>query len=269
MSDTLFRRCAGCTAIISQGRSDRLYCTPACKQRAHRASRNEKGAKTVTAKGPVPSVIRGTNGVLIAQAARLGYLGGPNDTVLDVTYGRGKWWTRYRPTNLLFHDLAVDGVDFRQLPEPDNSVQVVCFDPPYITTGNRATSTRDDLYARYGLGDMKGWQTCRDLIAQGIKECARVVAPNGFLLVKCMDYVESAGKTWNFVFVVQTGEQAGLKFHDRFIHHSGPGPQPTTNRDGSPRRQVHAREVGSFLCVFRKPREQSENLVVDGRTQKS
>jgi hypothetical protein len=191
--------------------------------------------------------------VLLAQAARLGYLGGPGDAVLDVTYGRGKWWTRYRPANLIAHDLSVDGVDFCQLPELDDIiVGAVCFDPPYITTGNRETSTKQDLYERYGLGAMKGWRAGRDLMEQGMKECARVLAPGGYLLVKCMDYVESAGKAWNYVHVVKTGEGLGLVLHDRFIHASGPGPQPTLNRDGSPRRQVHAREVASFLCVFLK-----------------
>jgi hypothetical protein len=171
-----------------------------------------------------------------------------------VTYGRGKWWTRYRPKNLAFRDLALDGVDFRQLPEANNSVRVVCFDPPNITTGKRETSTKDDLYARYGLGEMKGYRAGRDLIAAGLAECARVVEPDGFALAKCMDYVESAGKAWNYRFVADTGEALGLTLRDRFVHHSGPGPQPTTNGDGSPRRQVHAREVASFLLVFTKGR---------------
>ena len=197
----------------------------------------------------MPSVVRGTNGVLIAQMARLGFLGGPGDTVVDVTYGRGKWWTRYRPKNLIAHDLALDGVDFCQLPEADGSVPVWCYDPPYITTGNRETSTVDDLYARYGLG-LRGWRNGRDLIAQGLKEGARVIRPGGFGLVKCMDFAESNGKTWNYLYVVQLGAELGLKLHERFIHHSGPGPQPTTNRDGSPRRQVHVREVHSVLCIF-------------------
>jgi hypothetical protein len=249
------RRCAGCFAIID-GRSDRLYCSDGCRQRAYRQRHRavtKKGDRTVTARGPVPSVVRGTNGVLIAHAARLGYLGGPDDVVLDVTYGRGKWWTRYRPKNLIAHDLALDGVDFRHLPEADNSVRVVCFDPPYITTGKREMSTVDHLYARYGLGEMKGWQAGRALIDAGLADCARVQEPGGFLLAKCMDYTESGDKMWNFRHVADTGETLGLMLRDRLIHYSGPGPQPMTNRDGSPRRQVGAREVASFLCIFTKP----------------
>jgi hypothetical protein len=200
-------------------------------------------------------VIRGSNGVLIATVARLGYLGGPDDPVLDVTYGRGLWWTRYRPPELVTHDLALDGVDFRHLPEADASVPVLCFDPPYISTGSRETSTTDDLYDRFGLGELKGWQAIRRLIDAGLAESARVLAPGGYLLVKCMDYVESGRKVWNTFHVFSEAEALDLRLLDRFHHIAGAGkggPQTMTNLDGSPRKQKHAREVASMLLVFTK-----------------
>jgi hypothetical protein len=142
--------------------------------------------------------------VLIATVARLGYLGTPDDTVLDVTYGRGLWWTRYQPARL------VAGLgDFRNRPEADGSVPVVCFDPPYISTGSRETSSVDDLYARYGLGELKGWRAIRSLIDDGLTECARILAPGGFLLVKCMNYVESGRRIWNVHHFATYGEHWG------------------------------------------------------------
>jgi hypothetical protein len=133
--------------------------------------------------------------VLIATVARLGYLGGPDSTVLDMTYGRGSFWTRYRPAGLLTNDLHTSGVDarfdFREMPLRDASVPVALFDPPYISTGNRETSSVDDLYDRFGLGELKGWRAIRALIDAGLAECERALAPRGYLLVKCMDYVES------------------------------------------------------------------------------
>ncbi len=197
------------------------------------------------------SIVRGTNGVVIAQAARLGYLGGPDDDVLDMTYGRGLWWTRYRPKRLIAHDLKLDGRDFTQLPEADNSMAVTCFDPTYVTTGGDETSTTADFRDRFAMG-VQGWSNGRDIMAGGLKEAARVTRPGGFVLVKCMDYTESGHKVWNLVWLVQTAEGLGLELHDRFIHHSGGGPRPKTNRDGSPRQQKHAWEVASFLCVFVK-----------------
>ena len=238
------RRCAGCSKVIT-GRPNKRYCSGACQERAYR--RTKSGTESVLDTGPVPSVIRGSNGVLIAKVARLGYLGGPESTVLDVTHGRGLWWTRYRPTNLI-----VDDEDFRHRPETDDSVEIVCFDPPYISTGSRATSSVDEFYDRFGLGELKGWRAIREVIDDGLAECGRIVAPRGYLLAKCMDYTESGHKVWNTFHVAAEGERLGLTLVDRFHHYSGGGPQVTTNLDGSPREQQHAREVTSMLLVFTK-----------------
>lgn len=241
---TTKRRCAGCNRVID-GRPNRRYCSEACKKRGKRE--REKGTKNVPLSSPVPSVIRGSNGVLIATVARLGYLGEPGQVVLDTTYGRGLWWTRYRPANLVI----LDG-DFRDMDYDTESIPVVCYDPPYISTGNRDTSSVDSLYDRYGLGDLKGWRAIRELIDDGLQECWRVLRSKGFLLVKCMDYVESGRKVWNTFHVAHQGHELGLELVDRFIHLTGGGPQPTTNLDGSPREQKRAREVASMLLVFTK-----------------
>ena len=242
---TTKRRCAGCNRVIV-GRPNKLYCSDACSQKGKRE--RKKGTKNVPFSAPVPSVIRGSNGVLIATVARLGYLGAPDDLVFDTTYGRGLWWTRYKPENLI----ALDG-DFRHIDEKDHSVPVVCFDPPYISTGSRETSSVDDFYDRFGLGDFKGWRAVRTLIDDGLAECGRILAPGGYLLVKCMDYVESGHKVWNTFHVAAQGETLGLRLVDRFVHLTGGGPQTMTNLDGSPREQKHAREVASMLLVFTKP----------------
>jgi hypothetical protein len=236
------RRCAGCNRVIV-GRPNKRYCSDGCADAAKK--RRKRGDSSSPLSGPVPSVIRGSNGVLIATVAQLGYLGDLDDLVFDTTYGRGLWWTRYKPPNLI-----ALSCDFRHIPEKDGSVPVVCFDPPYISTGSRETSSVDDLYDRYGLGDLKGWKAIRQLIDDGLEECARILAPKGYLLVKCMDYVESGCKVWNTFHMASQGEALGLTLVDRFIHLTGGGPQPMTNLDGSPREQKRAREVASMLLVF-------------------
>jgi len=241
------RRCAGCHAVID-GRPNRLYCSERCEQRmAKRRQRNLDNLSRDS--GPVPSLIYGSNGQLIAKVARLGYLGGSDTPVLDVTYGRGKFWTLYRPANLY----APAGHDFTQMVDYDTTFPVVVFDPPYISTGNRATSTIDDFYDRYGLGEtnLAGWKAIRGLIERGLTEMARLLADNGFLLVKCMDYVESGRKVWNtFHVAAYAQDQLHLRLVDRFHHVTGGGAQPLTNPDGTPREQKTAREVSSMLLVF-------------------
>jgi hypothetical protein len=157
--------------------------------------------------GTVQSVVEcRENGPLIATVAQLWI--GPGDLVVDVTYGLGNFWSVFRPGRLVAHDLALDGVDFRQLPEADASVDVVVFDPPYIPQGGRDTSTlpssgahqagdgnvraRGGFLERYGLVDAPRTVTELDeLMAGGMKEAARVLGRGGRLMVKCMDYVSS------------------------------------------------------------------------------
>lgn len=189
------------------------------------------------------------NGPLLAAVAQLWI--GPGDIVLDATYGRGLFWTKYRPARLVAHDLALDGVDFRQLPEADASVDVVVFDPPYIPQGGRETSTLPDFLDRYGLVDVpKTHGELDDLLAAGIKEAARVLKPRGRLLVKCMDYVHGGRFRTGRHNVVRSALAVGLEQADEFIHYSGCGPQPSENLDGSPRSQLHSRRAHTFLCVF-------------------
>ena len=196
---------------------------------------------------PIQSVVScRRNGPLIAEAARLWI--GPDDVVLDVTYGRGLFWTDIQPENFIAHDKYVgDGVDFRHLPEPNASVDVVVFDPPYIAMGGRKTSTVPDMLDRYGLHEVpKTPAGLMGLMAAGMIEATRVLAPNGRLFVKCMDYVSSGRLVLGHHFVVTQAIACGLEQVDEFVHYSGTGPQPKG------RRQVHSRRAHSFLCVFQK-----------------
>jgi hypothetical protein len=190
------------------------------------------------------------NGPLIAQAAKLWIK--PDDLVVDVTWGRGRFWTDFQPERLIRHDLyTLDGVDFRVLPEVDASVDVVVLDPPYTAPGGRATSTIADFNDRYGIDLVPATVAdTQELIAAGIKEATRVLKQGGRMIVKNADYISSGRFVTGHHHVVSTALACGLSQVDEFIFHGGQGPQPKVNRDGSPRRQVHARRVHSFLSVF-------------------
>ena len=185
------------------------------------------------------------NGPLIATAATLWI--NTTDHVADVTYGRGNFWTDYRPTNLITHDLALDGVDFRHLPEDDASFDVVVFDPPYMAQGGRDSSTFKEFLARYGLLDVpKTVSEVETLIRDGMAEARRVLKPKGRLFVKCMDYINGGRFVQGRHFVVSTAAELGFEQVDEFIHYSGIGAQPDRPR------QLHSRRAHSFLCIFGK-----------------
>jgi tRNA G10 N-methylase Trm11 len=189
-----------------------------------------------------------TNGHLVADIARLGYLNA-DDHVLDPTFGRGLWWTVWQPKHLTVHDLRIDGTDFRDLPYDDATFDAVAFDPPYVSVGGRKTTTIPDMHDRFGLTDAPTSPAgVQELINAGLTETTRVLKPKGVLLVKCQDYI-SSGKLWpgthltlNHAFTLN------LNLIDRLEHIGRPRPQPPG------RRQVHARRNLSTMLIFRRTR---------------
>jgi len=217
--------------------------------------------------------------------------------IIDVTYGKGTWWKWMEGPDrggweFTGHDYRHDGVDFRSLPEPDNSFDVVAFDPDYIAPGGRDTSTIEEFNDRYGLkGTYETPAQLQETMNAGLAECARVVAPQGLVLMKCSNYV-SSGKLWLGEHLsIAAGLGCGLVVEDVFVHLGSPGPQPWWRKCGRckgggvdptepPRsdelvamcrqcdglgkivpRQQHARSNSSRLIVFRKPgrRTKGEN----------
>lgn len=205
--------------------------------------------------GPLPcSFVFGDNATLIASIAEL-YLTG---SVLDVTYGRGMWWRRFKPKVFAGHDLTLDGVDFRSLPYEDASWETVCFDPPYIPTRAAKTASpalKGRFRGSYGLGTSRNKATLEALVADGLAECSRV--SSRWVLAKCCDYAENAETfVLGHLSTIAAGERAGLRVHDLIVHGGGEG--PGGSRIQTPRR---TRRTHSYLVVFvkrRRPRRSHE-----------
>lgn len=168
------------------------------------------------------SVFTGNNAQLMAAVAPL-YLTG---SVLDTTYGLGKWWDRFTPDPFTYHDLhTVDGVDFRDLPHDDASFDAVTFDPPYVPAGGSRTTGRtqaeENYRSRFGL-EPRSLAELDEMIAAGLAECARVART--WLLVKCMDFVTGGAFTLGHLTILDRARELGLKPHDLIVHNTGTGP---------------------------------------------
>lgn len=185
------------------------------------------------------------NGALIADCARLGYLK-PELLTLDPTYGRGGWWTRWRPDRLVAHDIRQDGVDFRELPELDGSVEQAVFDPPYMAPGGRKTSGLGDFNDRFGLHTAARTPAeNQGLINGGVSDLYRVLADGALLLAKCMDYINGGAYFAGTHYTLTHALSVGFELVDRLEHARQPGPQSQTS-------QLHARRNLSTLFVLRK-----------------
>ncbi len=205
-----------------------------------------------------------TNGAMIATCAQLGLLR-PQDRVLDPTYEGGLWWSDFRPIELVALNRDIDGSDFRKLDYPDASFDAVAYDPPYVCAGGRETTTVPEFHQRYGMEDAPRTPAgVQQQINDGLTEMWRLLKPsavrtldplrpNGVCIVKTQNYI-SGGKLQPSVFDTYNHALGlGFTLWDQFEHLSGSRPQPLTNRDGSPRRQVHAHRNHSTTLVLRKP----------------
>jgi hypothetical protein len=184
------------------------------------------------------------NAELIADLAQLGYLPEP---VIDVTYGKGRFWKLYRPEKLVTNDLdpISDSMlhhDFTNFPAPDRLFATVVFDPPYKLNGTASQggpATSDD---DYGVGgDYRTPAERHDLMRRGMTEAARMARE--FVIVKCMDQVVSGRIHWQTDMMTEHGRTIGLNKIDT-LHVYGYRTQPAG------RRQVHAHRDYSTALVF-------------------
>ena len=195
----------------------------------------------------IPSVILGNNAKLIAAIAPL-YLDGK--TVIDVTYGKGNWWKKYREPDVA-HDLITDGVDFRNLPYDDCSFDVRAYDPPYLVTGSYETSTNKDFHDRFGLKKSSNREgELYEFMVSGQHEACRVVKVGGFVLQKCQAATDGS-RYINWPCLMTAAVPDSCVLWDEIVHFSGLGPQPLV-RNGKPTEFHRTQRAASTLLIFKK-----------------
>ncbi len=188
----------------------------------------------------------GPNAELLADAFRIFVPAGV--TVADVTYGRGNFWgkldqTQYRVLKSDINPRTPDTfqADFRDLPYPDNFVDVLLFDPPYAHGGKNMKKSITQPYG-YSTGNHAD---VIQLYADGIREATRVLRKRGLAMVKCQDEIESGKQCWSHIEIKDLLEADGFQIVDllSLVQKT----QPTMRVDY----QKHARKNHSYLWVAR------------------
>lgn len=229
-------------------------------------SKKRKSPAGVSTNDLVFTASQGTNDEIFPQILSL-YLA-PGSTVADVTFGKGVFW-RNVPTGvykLLATDLAT-GVDSRNLPYPDASLDAVVFDPPYMhTPGGTAHVGHQNFEGYYqnnqadGGSDKKYHEAVLDLYFQSAREANRVLREEGWYIVKCQDEVCANQQRLTHVEIINELAAGGFVCEDLFVvvRHGKPGVSRVLT-------QAHARKNHSYFLIFRKSNKRARWKGVAGR----
>ncbi len=220
------------------------------------AKRKRKSPDGEATNALVHSAMAGTNDVLFPQVLSLYVAMG--STVADVTYGKGVFW-RSVPKGafkLLPTDLQ-DGVDARELPYDNASIDCVVFDPPYMHTPGGTAHVDHQNYEGYyqnnrAASNKKYHEAVLDLYFEAAKEAHRVLKAGGVYIVKCADEVCANQQRLTHVEIINELEQYGFVTEDLFVlvQNGKPGVSRVL-------KQVHARKNHSYFIVFIKPKGKS------------
>lgn len=183
-------------------------------------------------------------------------------TVADVTYGKGAFWKDV-PAGL-YTVLATDiqtGVDCRDLPYPDGSLDALVLDPPYMEglfrqsegemAGSGSHAAFRDHYSdgkatRPATGAPKWHDAVLDLYLRAGEEAWRALRNYGVFIVKCQDEVSANVQRLTHVELINAWSE---RFYckDLFV-------VTRVNKPGVVRllKQEHARKNHSFFLVFVK-----------------
>jgi tRNA G10 N-methylase Trm11 len=179
--------------------------------------------------------------------------------IADVTWGKGVFWQKVDLTKykLLPTDIQT-GVDCRELPYADGSLDCVVLDPPYMEGLFRRTEDQmagggSHAAFRNHYSDGKSSQedgpkyhdAVLDLYYRAGREALRVLKSEGVFIVKCQDEVSANRQRLTHVELVNYYESLGFYTKDLFV----------TVRENRPIvsrliKQVHARKNHSYFLVF-------------------
>ncbi len=151
------------------------------------------------------------------------------------------------------------GVDCRNLPYSDGSIDCVVLDPPYMEglyrrevgqmAGAGSYAAFRDAYSdgRASTGSPRYHAAVLSMYLDAGREAHRVLRPRGVLIVKCQDEVSDNKQRLTHVEVINGYSSMGFVADDLFV-------LVRSNRPGVSRilRQHHARKNHSYFLVFRK-----------------
>lgn len=179
--------------------------------------------------------------------------------IADVTYSKGVFWRNVDVTRYTFFPSDIKtGVDARQLPYDDNSLDAVVFDPPYmegllrtVDTELAGSGSHASFRNYYSDGNGQKNETYKyhdrviDLYMLSAVEARRVLRSGGIYIVKCQDEVSANRQKLTHVELIYGYERLGFYCKDLFVITRSN--KPVVSRMI---KQEHARKNHSYFLVF-------------------
>jgi hypothetical protein len=232
----------------------------------------------------VLSAHAGDNADLFPQILRLHVPKGA--TVADVTFGQGTFWRKVPAGEytVLASDIdakvpdgpvpamrieVTGGIDCRNLPYQNESLDCVVLDPPYMEglyrsspahmAGSGTHASFRDAYSNGKPQEVEGpkWhEAVVDMYVRTGYEAYRVLKKDGILIVKCQDEVSANKQRLTHVEIITAYEAMGFYSRDLFV-------LVRSNRAGVSRlkKQEHARKNHSYFLVFQKRKVKVSSVV--------
>ncbi len=172
---------------------------------------------------PLSSVWEGSDGELLE--AMLSFYPSINpEPILDATYNTGRFWKgssrdvwsmdinpKYHP-RIIADNRTMEGV-------PSSMFGTVVYDPPHVGPQGRDKSIKRfdvDFGATIECGKQQDW-TLSYLYPPFLKQAKRVLKPNGLLLAKITDMVNSHRSRWAHCDFMRMAEEAGFTVCDLIV----------------------------------------------------
>jgi hypothetical protein len=188
-----------------------------------KAHDNGKHVATQAKYIPLSSVWAGSDGDLIE--AMLGFYASIKpEPILDATYNTGRFWKsskrnvwsmdidpRYE-TRIVGDNRVMAGV-------PSKQFGVIVYDPPHVGPQGRDKSVKRfdvDFGAHVECGKEHDW-TLSYLYPPFLTQAKRVLKPNGLLLAKITDMVNSHRSRWAHCDFVRMAEEGGFTVCDLIV----------------------------------------------------
>ena len=167
---------------------------------------------------------------------------------LDPTYSIGNFYKGLRVKPKYKYDInpQCEGVlqsDCRQLPFGAEEINSIMFDPPFLCGIPTSEETMGIMKKRFST--FKNIPELWKFYSEALQEFYRVLAPNGVIIFKCQDTIDSSKQYLSHVYIINEAERVGFYCKDLFVY-------CVRNRIIDKPEQQHARKFHSYYLVFKK-----------------